>query len=77
MKKIFLLATGLFLFALTAFCQTEKENGTIYIKHPYIDVVNNAAKAYLAKDNATLNSFYSDTAKFWASGMEKNISMAS
>ena len=76
MKKIILLTMGLFLFGLTAFCQAEEENGTIYIKHAYIDVINNTAKAYLAKDNATLNSYYSDTAKFWASGMEKNISMA-
>lgn len=71
-----MITAGLFLLGLTAFCQTEQENGTIYIKHPYIDVVNNTAKAYVAKDNATLNSYYSDTAKFWGSGMLKNMPMA-
>ncbi|MDQ6725683.1 MAG: hypothetical protein M3066_05910, partial [Actinomycetota bacterium] len=40
---------------------------------PYIDAVNNATKAYLAKDLATLKTIYSDTAKWWASGMEKSI----
>ncbi|MEO6905893.1 MAG: nuclear transport factor 2 family protein [Ginsengibacter sp.] len=74
MKKI-LLTAALFLFGMTAFCQQE-ENGTIYIKHPYIDVVNNATKAYEAQDWATLNTIYSDTAKWWASGMEKFIPIA-
>ena len=46
-----MITVGLFLLGLTAFCQQE-ENGTIYIKHPYIDVVNNATAAYLAKDDA-------------------------
>ena len=74
MKKI-LLSTALFLLGLTAFCQQE-ENGTIYIKHPYIDVVNNSVKAYEAQDWATLNTIYSDTAKWWISGMEKFIPIA-
>ncbi|MEO8821392.1 MAG: nuclear transport factor 2 family protein [Ginsengibacter sp.] len=74
MKKI-LITAALFLFGLTAFCQQE-QNGTIYIKHPYIDVVNNANKAYEAQDWATTKNFYSDTAKWWSSGMEKFIPVA-
>lgn len=74
MKKIIVTA-GFFLLGLTAFCQQE-ENGTIYIKHPYIDVVNKAGKAYEAKDLAALKDIYSDTAKWWASGMEKFIPIA-
>jgi hypothetical protein len=74
MKKI-LLSTALFLFGMAAFCQQE-ENGTIYISHPYIDVVNNAAKAYLANDDASNKMIYSDTAKWWMSGMEKFIPIA-
>ena len=45
MKKV-MIAAVLFLLVMTAFCQQE-ENGIIYIKHPYIDVVNNTTKAYL------------------------------
>ncbi len=74
MKKI-IVTLGLFFLGITAFCQQE-ENGTIYIKHPNIDAVNNSTKAYLAKDVATLKKIYSDTAKFWASGMEKFIPIA-
>ena len=71
MKKV-LFTTSLFLFGMTAFCQQE-ENGTIYIKDPYIDVVNTSTKAYEAQDWATLKTIYSDTAKWWSSGMEKFI----
>ena len=74
MKKI-IVTLGLFFLGITAFCQQE-ENGTIYIKHPNIDAVNNSVKAYMAKDVATLKNIYSDTAKFWASGMEKFIPIA-
>ena len=74
MKRI-IVTLSLFLIGIAAFSQQE-ENGTIYIKHPYIDVVNNATKAYLAKDLATLKTIYSDTAKWWASGMEKFIPIA-
>lgn len=75
MKKIIVTAV-LFLFAINAFCQQEETNGTIYIKHPYIDIVNNSSKAYEAQDWATLNTIYSDTAKWWASGMEKFVPIA-
>lgn len=74
MKRI-IVTLSLFLIGIAAFSQQE-ENGTIYIKHPYIDVVNNATKAYLAKDLATLKTIYSDTAKWWASGMEKFVPIA-
>ena len=75
MKKI-ILSTGLFLFAIAAFSQKEEKNGTIYIKHHYIDVVNNTTKAYLAKDDAANKTYYADTAKWWASGMPKSITIA-
>lgn len=74
MKKI-LLSVALFLFGITAFCQQE-ENGTIYIKHPYIDVVNNASKAYESQDWASIRGIYSDTAKWWISGMADFIPLA-
>lgn len=71
-KKI-ILTSCLFLFGIAAFSQKEEKNGTIYIKHPYIDIVNNGAKAYLAKDDATNRKIFSDTATFWVSGMSKRI----
>ncbi len=52
----------------------EEKNGTIYIKHPYIDVVNKIAKAYESKDSAR-QKYYADTARFWSVGMEKAIPM--
>ncbi len=74
MRKIF-VTLGLFIATGTAFCQQE-ENGTIYIKHPNIDAVQKTTKAYLGKDMGTLKTLYSDTAKWWASGMAKNIAIA-
>jgi hypothetical protein len=74
--KASLLTTVLFLFGIAAFSQKEEKNGTIYIKHPYIDVVYKATKAYLAKDDAANRQIFSDTAKWWASGMEKAISLS-
>jgi ketosteroid isomerase-like protein len=74
MKKI-MITGALFLLGLTAFCQQE-ENGTIYIKHPYIDAVNNATKAYEGQDWAAMKNFYSDTAKWLVSGMPKFIPIA-
>jgi hypothetical protein len=75
MKKIY-LAVSLCLIALTAFTQKEEKNGTIYIKHPYIDVVNKSAKAYLDRDIATNTALFADTAKFWYSGLEKPMPIA-
>jgi hypothetical protein len=74
MKKI-LLSSTLFLLVLSAFSQ-EKRNGDIYIEHPYINIVNNSVKAYLDKDIAANSKFFSDTARFWASGMLKRIPIA-
>ena len=73
--KNFIVIAALFLTSGSAFCQQE-ENGIIYIKHPNIDAVNNTVKAYLQKDIATLKMLYSDTARWWASGMPKNIPIA-
>lgn len=72
LKKI-ILTSCLFLFATAAFSQKEEKNGTIYIKHPYIEAVNNTTKAYLEKDVATNRKIYSDKATFWISGLEKPI----
>ncbi len=74
MKKI-LLSAALILIGITAFCQ-EEENGTIYIKHPYIDVVLNATKDYVANNFSTVQNYYADTAKWWISGMEDFIPLA-
>lgn len=69
MKKI-MITVALFLFGITAFCQQET-NGIIYIKHPYIDVVNNAVKAYASGDFTALKMNYADSATYWQDGMEK------
>ena len=74
MRKIIL---GLCLFLTGATCYSQEErNGDIYIKHPYIEVVNKSVKAYLDKDVATNAAIFSDTAKFWASGMTKMVPIA-
>ena len=75
MKKIFLTA-GLFLAVLAGFSQKEETNGTIYIKHPYIDVVNKSVQAYLTKDVAANTAIFADTARFWVSGMTKPVPIA-
>ena len=74
MKKAIIIAV-LFLSGITAFCQQE-ENGTIYIKHPYIDVVNNANKDYVANNFTTTQNYYADTATWWISGMPDFIPLA-
>ncbi len=74
MKKI-LFSTMLLFFVLTAFCQQE-ENGTIYIKHPYIDVVMNSNKDYVANNFSTVSKYYADTAKWWISGLPDFIPLA-
>lgn len=52
-----------------------KKNGTIYINHPYIEVVNKAMDAYLKKDDAANMKIYSDTARYWVSGMAKPVAI--
>ena len=74
MRKIILYPVFL-LVVITAFSQTQEENGTIYIKHQYIDVVNKSTAAYLKKDMVTNTAIYSDTAKFWISGWAKPIAI--
>jgi hypothetical protein len=75
MRKIILLII-LSMAGICSFAQTQKENGTIYITHPYIDVVNNSTKAYLSRDTAANKKMFSDTATAWVSGMEKPIPIA-
>lgn len=72
--KTIIVSLGMLFLSLSAFCQKEA-NGTIYIKHPYIDAVNKAQDAYAGQDAATLRSFYADSAKFWASGFDKWMPM--
>jgi hypothetical protein len=74
MRRIILTAS-LFIIVFNGFSQEEK-NGTIYIKHPYIQVVDKSNKAYLDNDMATAKQIYSDTARFWISGMPKPIPIA-
>ena len=74
MKKI-IISLSLFLMVSACFSQEEK-NGTIYIKHPYIDIVNKSMKAYLDRDLAANSKFFADTAKFWATGMPKPMPIA-
>lgn len=75
MKKIILFSTFVLLLGMACFSQ-QKENGTIYITHPYIDLVNKSNQAYMDKDWSTEKTFYSDTAKWWVSGMEKPVAIA-
>src|SRR5688572_23984470 len=75
MRKI-LLSSLLCSITVMTFSQQPKENGKIYITHPYIDAVNKATAAYLANDMQTNAAFFSDTAKVWVSGMEKQIPVA-
>lgn len=69
MKSI-ILCLSLFLIVTAGFSQ-EETNGTIYIKHPYIDLVNKSIKAYLDRDVATNSKIFADTARFWVSGQTK------
>lgn len=74
MKKI-LVSTVLLFLGITVFCQKE-ENGTIYISHPYIDVVVNANKDYVADNFTTVSKYYADTAKWWISGLPRFIALS-
>ena len=74
MRKIFLTSL-LFALVLTAFSQP-KENGKIYMTHPYIDAVNKSMNAYIANDIKTTATFFADTATVWISGMDKFIPVA-
>jgi len=74
MKKM-MFSLALFLLGTACYSQEER-NGDIFIKHPYIEVVNNTNKAYLAKDGTAYLKYYSDTARFWVSGIGKPIPIA-
>jgi hypothetical protein len=74
MRRLILTAT-FFIILFSGFSQEEK-NGTIYIKHPYIQLVDKANKAYLDNDMSAAKQIYSDTARFWASGMPKPVPIA-
>jgi len=70
MKKL-LLSFTMLLFTILTFAQSEKTNGTIYINHPNIDVVNKMIKGYLTQDMSLYKSCYSDTVKFATPGSDK------
>jgi hypothetical protein len=71
--KTLLIVCILAIFCIPLRAQQPEKNGTIYIKHPYITAVENATKAYLKNDQAANAKLYSDTAKYWASGMENFV----
>ena len=71
MKSI--IAVLCLLFARPAGFSPEERNGDIFIKHPYIEILNKTNMAYLANDTASNRMFYADTARFWASGMTKSV----
>jgi len=73
MKRIVTVTSLLLLTSVTVLSQ--EKNGTIYISHPNIDAVNKAGEAYINKDDATMMQIYSDTAKVWASGMQKPVTI--
>lgn len=75
MKKIITLFV-VFFTGIVAFGQTSQTNGTIYIKHPYIDLVVNANKDYANNDFSTVGNYYADTARWWASGMKDFVPIA-
>jgi len=72
MKKFIILSTLLLLVGSVCFSQ-EETNGTIYIKHPYIGIVNKTSETYVSKDWKAAKALYADTAKWWISGLEKPI----
>lgn len=74
MKK-FILSIALLLGFVATYAQSEKTNGTIYIKHPYIDVINKSSNAYQTKNITEWTALYADTAKFSFSWSDKTISL--
>ena len=57
------------IFEEIANSQTTKENGKVYINHPYIVTVRKTLNAYMAKDVETWAGFFSPEAFFWNSTM--------
>lgn len=74
MRKI-ILSISLFFFTVASFSQDVKQNGIIYINHPYIEMVKKQTNAYIMHDNDGMKEMYADTAKYWAAGMEKPMSL--
>lgn len=74
MKKL-ILSLSLFVSVLVTYAQAEKTNGTIYIKHPYIDVVNKSVNAYKTQNVTEWRALYADTAKFSITGIDKVFPM--
>ena len=74
MRKI-ILSLSLFFFTIASFSQDVKQNGTIYINHPYIEMVKKQTNAYIMHDSIGMKEMYADTAKYWAAGMEKPMSL--
>ncbi|MCK5873046.1 MAG: nuclear transport factor 2 family protein [Methylococcales bacterium] len=50
--------------------QTTKENGKVYINHPYINKVRKALNAFAAKDIDAWASYFNPKARFWYSTMQ-------
>lgn len=60
MKKIVLIA----IMFITVFAYSQKKkNGTIYVEHPAIDVVENMLKAFVAGDETKVSGFLADDFK--------------
>lgn len=66
---------AMLIASLSAFSQSET-NGTLYIKHPFIEVVDKVQQAYLGQDLAKIKTYYADSAKFWVSGLPEFIPIA-
>lgn len=60
-------------FATLSFAQSVKKNGTIYINHPYIDIVNRSVNAYQTQNIALWRTFYTDSVKF---GVNDNVKIS-
>ena len=69
------MSAAILLSGLPAFCQ-EVKYGTIYIKHPYIEVVNEATNDFIAGNFSRTYSYYADTTMWWISGLKKIIPIA-
>lgn len=54
---------------------TKRENGKIYINHPYIVKVRKLVNAYCAEDKVKMLSFYSDNARFANTAMDMQESI--
>ncbi len=64
------------VFEEIANSQTTKENGKVYINHPYILTVRKAMNAFVAKDVDKWTSFYSPKARFSNLSMQLEESMS-